>query len=217
MKPNLHRILLNEDATFVGGLSSPSLSTQPHLPPPPHQPNSPRSPTSTIDSSMAVTILVLLTALFFMGFISIYARRLAEEAAADISRRRGSQPPSNPHGVDPTAVPSLPLVAYHGCRKKGPLECAVCLSEFEEKETVKIIPACGHVYHPECIDSWLASCGSCPLCRSTRFFPSEREVSLDVFDEMAERVGEGLGVVRRSRSWCERFGRGALLQRSYSF
>ncbi|RWR93837.1 RING-H2 finger protein ATL57-like protein [Cinnamomum micranthum f. kanehirae] len=216
MKPNLQRLLLNEEAAFNGG-SALNL-TQDHLPPPPDHPTT----TSTIDSSMAVTILILLAALFFMAFFTIYARRLAEDTAADISRRRIRAAQSRggttrPRGVDPTTLLSLPVVAYHGCGWKNPLLCAVCLSEFLEKETVKIIPACGHVYHPECIDSWLLSCGSCPLCRSTRLFPSEGEVRLEVFDEMPERVREGLGVVRRTRSWCERFGRGALLQRSYSF
>ncbi|KAJ8622815.1 hypothetical protein MRB53_031344 [Persea americana] len=216
MKPNLQRLLLNEEAAFNGG--SALTSTQDHLPPPPVHPTT----TSTIDSSMAVTILVLLAALFFMAFFTIYARRVAEDTATDISRRRIRAAQSRggttrPRGVDPTTLRSLPIIAYHGCGGKNPLLCAVCLSEFEEKETVKIIPACGHGYHPKCIDSWLVSRGSCPLCRSTRLFPSEGEVRLEVFDEMPERVREGLGVMRRTRSWCESYGRGALLQRSNSF
>lgn len=49
-------------------------------------------------------------------------------------------------------------------------ECSICLSEFEEKEFVKVIPFCKHGFHPTCIDTWLSSHVSCPLCRSTELF-----------------------------------------------
>lgn len=48
--------------------------------------------TAPFDSSMALTILVLLTALFFMGFFSIYIRHFAGDittsAGSDEDRRR---------------------------------------------------------------------------------------------------------------------------------
>ncbi|CAN0900068.1 E3 ubiquitin-protein ligase synoviolin A [Linum grandiflorum] len=31
----------------------------------------------------------------------------------------------------------------------------------------KRVPCCGHVYHAECISSWLCHRDSCPLCRFT--------------------------------------------------
>nr|DAD34692.1 TPA_asm: hypothetical protein HUJ06_005332 [Nelumbo nucifera] len=69
---------------------------------------------STFDSSMALTVVVLLTALFFMGF-----RRFAEENALELLRRRRQQRRAAAstssalclRGVDPTTVKSLP-----GCR-----------------------------------------------------------------------------------------------------
>ncbi|KAJ0430636.1 putative transcription factor C2H2 family [Helianthus annuus] len=44
--------------------------------------------------------------------------------------------------------------------------CAVCLGEFEEDEDVRIMPECAHVFHVSCIDMWLFSHDSCPLCRA---------------------------------------------------
>ncbi|KAD7116827.1 hypothetical protein E3N88_04095 [Mikania micrantha] len=44
--------------------------------------------------------------------------------------------------------------------------CAVCLGEFEENEDVRIMPECAHVFHVSCIDMWLFSHDSCPLCRA---------------------------------------------------
>ncbi|CAI0466895.1 unnamed protein product [Linum tenue] len=46
------------------------------------------------------------------------------------------------------------------------MECAVCLSEFEEKEAGRTLPKCGHSFHTECIDMWFHSHSTCPLCRS---------------------------------------------------
>ncbi|XP_010267319.1 PREDICTED: RING-H2 finger protein ATL57-like [Nelumbo nucifera] len=153
----------------------------------------PLQPMSTFDSSMALTVVVLLTALFFMGFFSVYIRRFAEENALELSRRRRQQrraasSASCPRGVDPTTVKSLPVYAYDG-EAKEPVDCAVCLSEFEERESVKVIPYCGHVFHPQCIDMWLSAHGSCPLCRSTQLFPKNSDVSLDDKDRGDDHGG----------------------------
>ncbi|CAA7402816.1 unnamed protein product [Spirodela intermedia] len=40
--------------------------------------------------------------------------------------------------------------------------CAICMEGFEDgRET-----PCGHVFHDECISSWLGLQNSCPLCRN---------------------------------------------------
>ncbi|KAE8728484.1 hypothetical protein F3Y22_tig00004355pilonHSYRG00110 [Hibiscus syriacus] len=49
---------------------------------------------------------------------------------------------------------------------KGALECAVCLNEYEGDETPRLIPKCDHVFHTECIDAWLVSHTTCPVCRA---------------------------------------------------
>ncbi|KAF9608395.1 hypothetical protein IFM89_009761 [Coptis chinensis] len=49
---------------------------------------------------------------------------------------------------------------------KGALECAVCLNEFGNDETLRLLLKCDRVFHPECIDAWLASHTTCPVCRA---------------------------------------------------
>ncbi|XP_020571628.1 E3 ubiquitin-protein ligase ATL76-like [Phalaenopsis equestris] len=44
-------------------------------------------------------------------------------------------------------------------------ECSVCLSGIEEGEKVRILPGCGHGFHARCIDAWLRTRLSCPVCR----------------------------------------------------
>ncbi|XP_020580744.1 probable E3 ubiquitin-protein ligase ATL44 [Phalaenopsis equestris] len=46
-------------------------------------------------------------------------------------------------------------------------ECAVCLSAFDEGEEVRQLPPCGHSFHADCIDMWLSSHSSCPVCRGS--------------------------------------------------
>ncbi|XP_021729854.1 RING-H2 finger protein ATL57-like [Chenopodium quinoa] len=154
------------------------------------------------DSAMALTVLVLLTALFFMGFFSIYIRRFSDESSVDPTRRRRSSGTSqgdnslpttmsylsrsrdSTRGVDAKVVNSLPVHAYFpGEAKQGMIddvECAICLSEFEEKELMKEIPYCGHVFHVECIDTWLESHVTCPLCRTAKLLVEEEEEKIKI-------------------------------------
>lgn len=50
----------------------------------------------------------------------------------------------------------------------GSMECAVCLCEFERGQEVQITPNCCHVFHSECIHTWLEQDQkTCPLCRTS--------------------------------------------------
>ncbi|TVU07770.1 hypothetical protein EJB05_41139, partial [Eragrostis curvula] len=40
--------------------------------------------------------------------------------------------------------------------------CSVCLGALEVGETVRLLPACLHLYHVECIDPWLDAHTTCP-------------------------------------------------------
>lgn len=43
----------------------------------------------------------------------------------------------------------------------------MCLSEFQEDESLRLLPKCNHAFHIPCIDTWLRSHTNCPLCRAS--------------------------------------------------
>ncbi|KAM3340913.1 RING-H2 finger protein ATL33-like [Capsicum galapagoense] len=45
-------------------------------------------------------------------------------------------------------------------------ECPVCLTAFVEGEEVRQLMTCKHMFHFNCIDKWLCSKSSCPVCRA---------------------------------------------------
>ncbi|KAG8474906.1 hypothetical protein CXB51_031632 [Gossypium anomalum] len=62
---------------------------------------------------------------------------------------------------------------------KRALECAVCLSEFEDDEALRVILKCCHVFHLDCIDAWLAYHVTCPVCRA-KLTPDSDDIALQV-------------------------------------
>jgi len=45
------------------------------------------------------------------------------------------------------------------------LECVICITELTAGETARVLPRCGHEFHVDCIDLWLNTHSTCPLCR----------------------------------------------------
>ncbi|KAJ4893990.1 RING-H2 finger protein ATL65 [Raphanus sativus] len=85
----------------------------------------------------------------------------------------------SPYGLDESVIKTLPLFLYSAASCTGktvspasaaagktPVDCAVCLLEFEEGDYVRTLPLCFHAFHLECIDEWLRSHPNCPLCRT---------------------------------------------------
>lgn len=71
-------------------------------------------------------------------------------------------------GLDASVIDALPKFAYKKSGEvDGPVvECAVCLSGLEEGEMARLLPNCNHMFHEQCIDMWLHSNSTCPICRT---------------------------------------------------
>ncbi|XVF09247.1 hypothetical protein REPUB_Repub07fG0075700 [Reevesia pubescens] len=71
-------------------------------------------------------------------------------------------------GLDQSVIDALPVFYYKDIMGlKEPFDCAVCLCEFLDHEKLRLLPTCSHAFHIDCIDTWLLSNSTCPLCRGT--------------------------------------------------
>ncbi|GMJ10522.1 TRANSLOCATED PROMOTER REGION, nuclear pore anchor [Hibiscus trionum] len=46
-------------------------------------------------------------------------------------------------------------------------ECVICLEEFKDGDSCRVLSDCKHLYHKICIDEWLVKDRHCPLCRDS--------------------------------------------------
>ncbi|CAL0304596.1 unnamed protein product [Lupinus luteus] len=99
-----------------------------------------------------------------------------------VSNNELFQVSSSSSGLDETLIKSITVCKY---KKDSVLvdgsDCSVCLSEFQENESLRLLPKCNHAFHIPCIDPWLKSHSSCPLCRSN-IDPNQRDGSLILMD-----------------------------------
>ncbi|KAK9911177.1 hypothetical protein M0R45_035099 [Rubus argutus] len=69
------------------------------------------------------------------------------------------------------SISSLPVFTFSTIKRRSSTavvaaDCAVCLSKFEHHDQLRLLPLCCHAFHLSCIDTWLHSQQTCPLCRS---------------------------------------------------
>ncbi|GJU49990.1 RING-H2 finger protein ATL11-like protein [Tanacetum coccineum] len=133
----------------------------------------PQSSGTKVNPVMAFVLVSLLSVFFMICIISAYFRHYAERHLRLASTTHGSETGSmrsTVHGLDPAVIASFASFLYSSVKgiKIGQtvLECAVCLNEFQDDETLRLLPKCSHVFHRECIDTWLVSHVTCPVCRA---------------------------------------------------
>ncbi|ESQ53264.1 hypothetical protein EUTSA_v10025687mg [Eutrema salsugineum] len=137
------------------------------------QSHSPPSLESGQATSKTTVFTILVTVFFFFGLLSVYIRhctRANPGSSPSYSRRRAYDGCSRRGGLDDAVVESFPVFAYSSVKESkigsGDLECAICLNELEDRETVRLLPICNHLFHIDCIDAWLYSHATCPVCRA---------------------------------------------------
>ncbi|XP_068345710.1 RING-H2 finger protein ATL16-like [Pyrus communis] len=137
--------------------------SQPPPPPPSPKTNLPMLYYGLIVFGTAGIIL----AMYNLIFIKWTSRRHGQSPASrpsnslvDLSRTRRSRSFEN--------LGSFRYQKKEGSNAKdeNSVECAVCLSVFEDGEDIRKLPTCKHSFHAPCIDMWLYSHSECPLCRT---------------------------------------------------
>ncbi|KAL1535857.1 RING-H2 finger protein atl51 [Salvia divinorum] len=142
------------------------------FPPPPPSDDDSGAPFSPL---IIAIIGVLASAFLLVSYYTLvtrYCRRRRSGAAAE-SRSGGDESSQDQwqvaqDGLDESLIKTITVCKY----KKGDgliegTDCAVCLSEFEDDESLRLLPKCSHAFHLPCIDTWLKSQSNCPLCRAS--------------------------------------------------
>lgn len=73
--------------------------------------------------------------------------------------------------------------------------CSICLCEFEDNEELRTLPECLHSFHVPCIDMWLYSHSTCPVCRADAVPSSQILFQFLDYDSDAEVRQEASNIV----------------------
>ncbi|KAJ7943611.1 RING-H2 finger protein [Quillaja saponaria] len=149
---------------------------------------SPSSSSASEISPAILFIVVILAVIFFLScLLHFLVRYLMKKTSSSISESNRYPEMSGSHafrrqlqqlfhlhdsGLDQAFIDALPVFVYKEIiGLKEPFDCAICLCEFSEPDKLRLIPLCNHAFHIDCIDTWLLSNSTCPLCRGTLYGP----------------------------------------------
>ncbi|KAK1293566.1 RING-H2 finger protein ATL46 [Acorus calamus] len=179
--------LAHQNDTLIQIISAP--------PPPP-------SPTSKISPAFLFVIVILAVIFFISGLLHLLVRFIIKHPSSlfsTLSSQSARYPPPNSpsdalqrqlqqlfhlhdSGLDQAFIDALPVFHYREIiGSKEPFDCAVCLCEFSDEDKLRLLPLCGHAFHLDCIDTWLLSNSTCPLCRGMLIVPGHA-IENPVFD-----------------------------------
>ena len=158
-----------------------------------YQKQSAPSPTSSsgnkISPAILFIIVILAVVFFILGLLHLLVRFLIKHRSSNSSISQSNRYPDmsesdayqrqlqqlfhlHDSGLDQAFIDALPVFFYKEIiGLKEPFDCAVCLCEFLEQDKLRLLPMCNHAFHIECIDTWLLSNSTCPLCRGTLYSP----------------------------------------------
>ena len=83
---------------------------------------------------------------------------------ASDTNRYGNPPASDESIINLKRIESLTASDIDSFKQKGAHECVVCKEEFDHNHSIKEMP-CAHIFHVDCLDPWLKTRNSCPVCR----------------------------------------------------
>lgn len=170
-------------------------------------PSTPSTSGSKISPTLLFIIVILAVVFFLSGLLHLLVRfltkhpsspssqsnRYAENSNSDTIQRQLQQLfHLHDSGLDQAFIDALPIFLYKEIMGlKEPFDCAVCLCEFSEDDNLRLLPLCSHAFHLDCIDTWLLSNSTCPLCRGT-LFSSGLAIENPVFDFDDLREADGI-------------------------
>jgi len=155
-------------------LHAPTQASSPCTAPPNHDIT--HSSSSNFPLLVILVLGMMFTILFLVGYYILVVKCCINLHHVHHTRlfslsRQGEDPgyltASEPRGLEEAVIRLIPVIHYKAEGDTNFGDCAVCLSEFQQDEKLRVIPNCSHVFHIDCIDVWLQNNTHCPLCRRT--------------------------------------------------
>ncbi|KAF8395753.1 hypothetical protein HHK36_019704 [Tetracentron sinense] len=140
------------------------------------EPNLPESATGVglgYGIAIAVGILVLISTIMLASYVCVRVKAGTGVDSTEPNHQASVDHSPEPFvvvGLDKPTIDSYPKLIVGESRRlpkpnNGP--CSICLSEYRPKDIIRWIPECHHCFHVDCIDEWLRTSPTCPLCRNS--------------------------------------------------
>ncbi|XP_061901626.1 RING finger protein 44 isoform X3 [Entelurus aequoreus] len=85
------------------------------------------------------------------------------EALLNLAERLGE---AKPRGLAKADIEQLPSYRFSSENHLSEQTlCVVCFSDFECRQLLRVLP-CNHEFHAKCVDKWLKTNRTCPICRA---------------------------------------------------
>lgn len=87
------------------------------------------------------------------------------EALLNLAERLGE---AKPKGLAKYEIEQLTSYRFNSEIKHSPMDqtsCVVCMCDFENRQMLRVLP-CSHEFHAKCVDKWLKTNRTCPICRA---------------------------------------------------
>ncbi|KAG6551901.1 hypothetical protein Mapa_006518 [Marchantia paleacea] len=155
-----------------------------YIPPPPVVHTSSSGGKTAFSPAVVSIIAVLGSAFLVVSYYRIFAKLCTRwQNRRDLFDLEG-QPtgmdsdanvsPLTTHGLEQSLIKKIPFFVFKtGDAFTADTDCPVCLSEFLDHQELRLLPKCAHAFHVACIDTWLSTHSTCPLCRAP-IFPEEQ-------------------------------------------
>ncbi|XP_074643415.1 uncharacterized protein LOC141900423 isoform X1 [Tubulanus polymorphus] len=87
------------------------------------------------------------------------------EALLNLAERLGE---AKPRGLTKSDIDQLPSYRFNVDTHRNDADqtcCVVCMCDFEARQLLRVLP-CSHEFHAKCVDKWLKTNRTCPICRA---------------------------------------------------
>ncbi|KAG5607963.1 hypothetical protein H5410_029455 [Solanum commersonii] len=164
--------------------------------------------------NLVMTVIGFTVSIIFIVFV---CTRLICARIQYLTRRRSSAYTSRSdlsilerglHGLEPLVIGNFPTKKYSDAffSFAEDTQCMICLAEYREEDTLRILPLCGHYFHATCIDIWFQQHSTCPVCRISLRETADKKCFLQPLFSSAVRSQYTMDTLNVNSNQCSSSG-----------